>query len=142
MAMGAGVYRSGKARFASSFAEVVSYRDGKTASIAVIKDSDGELLISTNGKADASIQVRPDAPPTFDEVTMMMAATLPLAMHPAPQTAAVIGFGSGLSTHTLLGDPRLRRVDTIEIEPAMVDGAKAFGKHTARAYDDPRSHIE
>jgi hypothetical protein len=36
----------------------------------------------------------------------------------------------------------LRRVDTIEIEPAMVEGAKAFGKHTARAFDDPRSHID
>ncbi len=140
MAMSAGVYRSGRARFASSFADVVSYRDGKTASIAVIKDNIGELIISTNGKADAAIQLRPATPPTFDEVTMIMAGVLPLAMHRAPRTAGVIGFGSGLSTHTLLGDPRLSRVDTIEIEPAMVEGAKAFGTRTARVRRSQVAH--
>jgi spermidine synthase len=36
----------------------------------------------------------------------------------------VIGFGSGLTTHTLLGDTRLEQVDTIEIEEAMVQGAR------------------
>jgi hypothetical protein len=58
-----------------------------------------------------------------------------------PNHAAVIGFGSGLSTHTLLGDPRLKSVSTIEIEQAMVDGARAFGPRVARAFTDPRSHI-
>src|SRR6185369_11651778 len=32
-------------------------------------------------------------------------------------------------------------VDTIEIEPIMVEGAKLFHKRVFRAYDDPRSHI-
>ncbi|MGP1665308.1 MAG: spermine synthase, partial [Rhodanobacter sp.] len=54
---------------------------------------------------------------------------------------AVIGFGSGLTTHSLLGDPRVKSVDTIEIEQAMVDGARAFGPRVARAYTDPRSHV-
>jgi hypothetical protein len=66
---------------------------------------------------------------------------LPLAAHPDPHTAAVIGFGSGLSTHTLLGDQRLERVDTVEIEPAMYEGAKVFCPRVARAYTDPRSHV-
>jgi spermidine synthase len=141
MAMAAGVYRFGGARFESSSASVIFYRDGETASIAAVKTNDGKLIISTNGKADASIQLNKDAPPTLDEITMVMLGVLPLAMHAAPQTAAIIGFGAGQSTHTLLGDSRLRRVDTIEIEPAMVEGAKAFGTRVARAFDDPRSHV-
>jgi hypothetical protein len=41
----------------------------------------------------------------------------------------------------MLGDSRLERVDTIEIEPAMIEAAKAFGKYVERAYNDPRSHF-
>jgi len=72
-------------------------------------------------------------------VTMTMSAILPLATHPAPHSAAVIGFGSGLTTQILLGDPRLNRVDTIEIEPTMVEGARVFAARVKRAFDDPRS---
>ena len=53
----------------------------------------------------------------------------------------MIGFGSGLTTATLLGAPGLKQVDTIEIEQAMVDGANFFRPRVERAYADPRSRI-
>lgn len=139
--MASGVYRSGIARQSQAGNKVVFYRDGKTASIAVNVSNAGLVSISTNGKIDAGINTGEGAPASNDEVTMILAGVLPLLYHPQPQTAAVIGFGSGLTTHTLLGDPRLTRVDTIEIEPAMVEGARAFGKRVERAYQDPRSHL-
>ena len=37
---------------------------------------------------------------------------------------ALIGWGSGLSTHTVLGSPVPKVVDNIEIERAMYDGAR------------------
>src|SRR5690606_19436443 len=83
----------------------------------------------------------PEGKPTDDEPTMILAAALPLAMMDKPDNVAVIGFGSGLTTHSLLGDPRIKSVNTIEIEQAMVDGARAFGPRVARAYNDPRSHV-
>ncbi|MBC8007183.1 MAG: hypothetical protein H7X76_03955, partial [Prolixibacteraceae bacterium] len=52
-----------------------------------------------------------------------------------------IGFGSGLTTHTLLGSTAITSVDTIEIEPAMIEGARTFGAVVARAFNDPRSNI-
>ena len=64
---------------------------------------------------------------------------LPLVMHPDPKEVAVIGWGSGLTTHTLLGSPLPERVDTIEIEKGMYDGARVFGDRVKRAYEDPRS---
>ena len=53
---------------------------------------------------------------------MVLSAVIPLAMHPEAKTAAVIGMGSGLTSHVLLNSERLDRVDTIEIEEAMIEG--------------------
>jgi predicted membrane-bound spermidine synthase len=140
MAMAGGVYRSGLARLKPETSRVLFYRDGKTASVASMM-SNGSTMIATNGKVDASMQLAEGRPPAIDETTMVMLAALPLAFHSAPHTAGVIGFGSGLSTHVLLGDRRLGSVDTIEIEPSMVAGARVFGERNARAYADPRSHV-
>ena len=72
---------------------------------------------------------------------MTLAAAIGYAYNPDIRTAAAIGFGSGMTTHTLLGNPAIERVDTIEIEPAMVEGARQFGRRVERAYSDPRSRI-
>ncbi|HEU4664943.1 MAG TPA: spermine synthase [Dokdonella sp.] len=140
-AMSAGVYRRGEARFDANGPKVLFYRDGKTASVAVQQIPNGTRAIATNGKVDAGIGFAEDGKPSRDEITMVMAGLAPLLHHDDPRTAAVIGFGSGLSTHTLLADPRLERVDTIEIEPSMIEGARLFGKHVERAYNDRRSHF-
>lgn len=140
MTMASGVFRHGNASLAKDD-RVLFYKDGKTASVATVASNNGTVHISTNGKPDAAIRMTDNRAPTDDEPTMVMAATLPLAMLDTPQHVGVIGFGSGLTTHTLLGDPRLERVDTIEIEPAMIDGAKVFGPRVERAYTDLRSNI-
>ena len=142
-AMAAGVYRHGTARLNAEAGEtVLFYRDGKTASVAVQNlAATGIRAIATNGKVDAGIRMAEDGQPAIDEITMSMAGLVPILHHPGPKSAAVIGFGSGLSTHTLLADPRLQRVDTIEIEPAMIEGARLFGKYVERAYNDPRSYL-
>jgi spermidine synthase len=136
----AGVFRYGKTDMTGR--ELLFYRDGATASISVVRQP-GATVISTNGKPDAGLtEIR--QPPSPDEITMLMLAALPLAVHPQPEEIAVIGWGSGLSTHTLLGSPVPKRVDTIEIERAMWDGAKLFAQRNSRAYLDPRSeaHFE
>jgi predicted membrane-bound spermidine synthase len=138
--LASGVYRTGDARLPAQ-ERVLFYRDGKTASIALYETPAGLRRISTNGKVDASIAGTEDEMPTVDEPTMVLAAALPLGLHPDPRNAAVIGFGSGLTTHTLLADPRLRRVDTVEIEAKMVEAARGFGERVERAYRDPRSRI-
>lgn len=140
MTLASGVFRHGKQSLAHGD-QILYYKDGKTASVAAVASRGGSIHISTNGKPDASIQMTGENPPTDDEPTMALLASLPLAMLDAPKRAGVIGFGSGLTTHTLLGDNRLERVDTIEIEPAMMEGARVFGSRVERAFSDPRSHI-
>ncbi len=137
-----GVYRTGIPHIDLPDESVLYYKDGKTASVGVIGNKrNGRMRIVTNGKPDAALSVFDDGMESPDEMTMIMAAVLPLALHKDPKDVANIGFGSGLTVHTLLGDSRLRSVDTIEIEPAMFEGAKAFGKRVERAYTDPRAHI-
>ena len=136
--LASGVYRGGHAKLGAA-QEVVFHQDGKSATITVVRNP-SHLTIATNGKPDAAIATR-SIHATTDEMTMALAAMLPLAYRPDAQMAAVIGFGSGMTTATLLGSPAIRRVDTIEIEPQMVEGARLFGKSVEAAFVDPRSRI-
>jgi predicted membrane-bound spermidine synthase len=137
--MTSGVYRTGSATLPQG-ATVDYLRDGKTATISLV-EQDGRVTIATNGKPDAGIQMGPGiASP--DEVTAVLAAAIPLSMHPHPARVANIGFGSGLTTHTLLTSGLVKRLDTIEIEPFMVQAArKGFGPRVSNVFEDPRSHI-
>ena len=138
--LSSGVYRTGTERLPES-SELLFYRDGKTASVAVVSSPDGVVRISTNGKPDASLQFRHEGRPTADEPTMIMAGALPFGYLESLKSAAVIGFGSGMTTHTMLASPSLEVLDTIEIERRMVEGAEWFGDRVERAYEDGRSNI-
>ncbi len=140
MRMASGVYRLGLTRLPDD-AHVVFLRDGKTATVSLTRQA-GIVNIATNGKSDASINMAAPGNPTADEITMVMAAALPLAMHPAPRQVANIGIGSGLTSHVVLGSPTVERLDSIEIEPVMVEGARlGFAPRVNRLFEDPRSHI-
>jgi spermidine synthase len=135
-----GVFRTGRVPGPGEF-DVLFLSDGKTATVSVMKSRDGHsATIATNGKPDAGMRAL-EYPPLSDEVTMVMAGALPLALHPAPRSVGVIGWGSGLTTHTLLGSRHVESVETIEIEPTMHQGARLFGKRVERAYGDPRSKV-
>ena len=135
-----GVYRYGHTNAALED-EVLFYRDGKTASVSLRRTPDDVVILATNGKADASIQMDPDKPSTLDEITMTLAGTIPFAYKPDAERVANIGMGSGQTTHVLLGNPRVTNVDTIEIESEMAKASRGFGESVARAYEDPRSRI-
>lgn len=129
-----GRYSSGKGL------QLLSHQDGRTASVTLREVLPGQRSIFTNGKPDASI-VMTGGKPSLDEMTMIVAGLEPMLHVPAAKTAAIIGFGSGMTTHTVLGNPAIEAVDTIEIEPAMVEAAKHFRPVVERAFSDPRSHI-
>ena len=132
-----GVFRHGDARADSP---VVFHRDGKTATVDVGYDEKGgQMYIATNGKVDAGVNLKGEA--TTDDYTMVLLGVLPLSYHPAAKEIAVIGMGSGRSTHTLLHSPTVQKVHTIEIEPAMAEGAQQFGAATGKTFSDPRSEI-
>lgn len=138
--MASGVFRTGKATVEEG-SEVLRHRDGKTATVSLVRTRTGKVGVLTNGKYDATI-APPGEPTAADEITQVLLGVLGLASHPQAKTFANIGFGSGMTTHALLASPRPARVDSIEIEPEMVLAAReGFGDWVRRAFDDPRSHI-
>jgi predicted membrane-bound spermidine synthase len=138
-----GVYRNGVLRDNLEDVEIVYYEDGRSATISVAKYPDHMVTIATNGKPDAAIKIGNDIEDrSLDEITMMLIGSLPLAYKPDARDVGIIGMGSGLTTHTVLADPDIERVDTVEIEAKMPPAAElGFGERVERTFNDPRSYI-
>jgi len=133
------VYRTGSAEVSDGM-EVMSIRDGKTATVSLLRNG-GTILIQTNGKPDAAIEMG-NGPPASDEATQILAGALPLSMHPAPRNVANIGIGSGLTSQVLLTTDAVKSLISIEIEPFIVDAARqAYLPRVSRLFDDERSRI-
>lgn len=136
--LASGVFRHGVARVYGS--KVLFHRDGKTATVTVLESGDGTRSLLTNGKPDGA--THPTAGTvTADDHTMVLLGALGPLHHSQAKRAAVIGMGTGTSSAVLLGSPALERVDTIEIEPMMIEAARLFRPKVDAVYDDPRSHI-
>ncbi len=146
--LSAGVFRFGRLPPPGSV-EVVFYRDGRTATVSVSRHvATGHLAINTNGKTDGSLprwwfQPCSDSllrhPLASDLATEVLLPLVTAAHVPGARTAAVVGHGTGISSHILLGSPSLERLVTIEIEPEMIRGSRAFLPANRRVFDDPRS---
>jgi spermidine synthase len=137
--MTAGVFRHGDLE-ASRDARILFQKDGKTATVHLAQYGEA-LSLRTNGKSDGSIVMSGAEPRGTDEITMVLTGALPLALRPEAKSVAVIGIGTGLTTHTLLQSLSVERVDTVEIEAAMAQAARGFMPRNSAAFADPRGAI-
>jgi predicted membrane-bound spermidine synthase len=137
--MASGVYRYGRTLDPRT-SKVEYHRDGKTASVSLVRIGHA-LSLHTNGKPDASLNVTGVGPPRPDELAQVLSGALPIAANPRARTAANIGFGSGATSHVLLSSRALDAVDSIEIEPFVVEAARRFRPRNDLAFTDPRSRI-
>jgi spermidine synthase len=137
--MTAGVFRYGEVD-TSADATVLFDQDGKTATVHLVRYAEATSL-RTNGKSDGSINMDPSGERGSDEITMVLTAALPLALRPEAKSAAVIGIGTGLTTHTLLQSLAIDRVETVEIESAMAEASRGFLPRNSGAFADPRGAI-
>lgn len=134
-----GVYRYRVATLPST-SDFLYASDGKTASISLMRAANGTRVLATNGKPDASLRpLTMDA--TTDEVTQILAGSIGMAFHPQARSAANIGLGSGLTTQTLLRNPRLQVVDTIEIEEKVVEATQLLRDRVDGVFSDRRSRV-
>src|ERR1043166_1689346 len=111
--LGSGVFRDAalpaRGEYSTTF-----YRDGRTATVTVRRSPLGDVTLATNGKPDASVRASwlltdttriRRGPLRDDECTQVLLALIALAHAPQARTAAVIGQGSGMTSHLLLGSP-------------------------------------
>ena len=147
--LASGVYRYGGIPAPGEFVTTF-YKDGRTATVSVKRTDSGDVILSTNGKPDASVS--PDwmagdpkatgrRPLRDDVATQVLLPLLSLAHAPNARSAAVIGQGSGMTSHLLLASPTLRELATIEIEPEMIRASHAFRSVNNRVFTDPRARF-
>src|SRR5947207_2497665 len=147
--LASGVYRYGGIPTPGEFVTTF-YKDGRTATVSVKRTDSGDVILSTNGKPDASVS--PDwmagdpkatgrRPLRDDVATQVLLPLRSLAHAPNARSAAVIGQGSGMTSHLLLASPTLRELATIEIEPEMIRASHAFRSVNNRVFTDPRARF-
>lgn len=138
--LASGVFRSGNARLADEGSALPFHRDGKTATVTILESSNGVRSLLTNGKSDGAMHPQAKVT-TTDDPTQVLTGALGIVHHPRARTAAVIGMGTGTSSAVVLESPHVQQVDTIEIEPLMVEAAQLFRPRVDKVFDDPRSRI-
>lgn len=138
--MVSGVFRYGVLGLVTD-STVSFHTDGKTATVSLVTFPEGVTALLTNGKSDASIQMTREGDVSSDELTMTLAGAISLAARPDAERVAVVGFGAGMSTHAILGSDRVKRVDTVEIEPRMLTAARFYESRIPRAFNDPRGVV-
>ena len=134
-----GVFRSGIATHKKE-TKILFHKDGKLSTVNVIKTTDGHTVLSNNGKPDAGIRLH-DSKAGPDEVTMILLGALPIAINPQIKTVANIGMGSGQTVQTLLSYNSISKVDSIEIEEAVIEALPIFSVYSQLARFDKRSNI-
>ncbi len=122
--------------------KVIFHEDGETATIDIVKiirEKYNIFLVITNGKIDAGISTDKKNRES-DEKTMYLLGLAP-EMLKLNENVAVIGMGSGISSHMALSSDKLKNIDTVEIEKAMVKAIRNIKKYNYRVFNDKRSHI-
>ena len=148
--LSSGVYRHGSVPGTDEFLNLF-HSDGRTATVsAYVGRGDGVVVLSTNGKPDASLGPRwlserrdtltdEPIPRGRDYTTQVLAPMVSLAHRPDARSVANIGHGSGITGTAFLTRAELERVVTIEIEPVMVQGSLVFLPMNGPSLADPRS---
>jgi len=134
-----GVYRYGRPTLSSDI-KMLFYEDGKTASISLYLSDDGSRVLSTNGKPDGRMSLYAKEP-SGDDVTTTLLGAMGMAFHPEARSAANIGLGTGVTTRTLLRNPRLQQVHSVEIEQKVVDALQLMRDEVDSVFTDSRSRI-
>jgi spermidine synthase len=107
---------------------IVYYRDGLSATVAVSQAGE-HFFLRVNGKLDAGT--------AGDMPTQLMSGHLPLLLHADPKRVLVIGLGSGITAGAVARYP-IERLDVVEIEPAVVEASRFFGRLHGGVLEDPR----
>ncbi len=100
--------------------DVLYYREGLTTTVSVHSIPGNDYVyFKSNGKIDGSYG---------DALSQLMTSYVAMLLHPTAQRALVIGLGSGMSAKALATFPSLKRIEIIEIEPAMIPASKFFDR--------------
>src|SRR5262249_2798608 len=111
---------------------VLFHREGKTSTVTVVREWVDRWL-RVDGKTDASTS-------STDMVTQTLLGQIPFFFAKDPQSVAVIGYGSGVTAHSVLTHP-IRLLDIIEIERQVIEASPFFEDVNGKPLEDPRHRL-
>lgn len=111
--------------------QLVWERDGRESSVALMASESYSFYV--NGKSDGSS--------IGDAATQVMGGLLGALLHPEPRRALVVGLGTGSTSGWLGAVPSIEAVDTVEIEPAIAEVARACGPVNKDVLDNPKVRV-
>ncbi|HTY37123.1 MAG TPA: fused MFS/spermidine synthase [Bacteroidota bacterium] len=115
--------------------KILYYKEGASATVGVVQNpspAGPQNVLIINGKADASS--------IGDLPTQVLLGQVPMMLNAHPDSVLVIGFGSGVTTGSVLTHP-VKRVDCVEISPEVIAGGKFFEHVNNRPLADPRTRL-
>jgi spermidine synthase len=113
--------------FLAADGPLVDFREGMLSNVAIVRSEDAlQMMIDRwwQGQDRKTHQI--------------MAAHVPMLLHPDPRTVLVVGVGTGQTASRFLYYP-IRRLDVVDIEPVVFDLIRPHFEH--RWLDDPRVHL-
>jgi spermidine synthase len=112
--------------------DIVYFKEGRNATISVRK-GENYLGLRTNGKVDASNR--------DDMATQTIIAYLAGFHHPAPRSAMIIGYGSGVTVGAMTAFKEIEEIDCVEIEPAVFAAAPLFSEINRKSHENPKVRL-
>ncbi len=106
--------------------------EGIESSVALSKSENGIAFI-VNGRCDGNAK--------GDAGTQVMCGLIGAVLHPRPESALVIGLGTGSTAGWLAAIPSVKKVDVFELEPAILRVAKACAAVNQAALENPKLHV-
>jgi spermidine synthase len=106
--------------------------DGTESSVALTTTTGGYAFL-VNGKSDGAA--------IGDAGTQVMLGVLGPILNPSARRALVIGLGSGSTAGWLGSVPTIERVDVAEIEPLILDVARACAPVNRDVLRNPKVHV-
>ncbi len=97
---------------------IAFYEEGPHANVS-IRMLNGEPILRINGKPEASLD-------RIDQRSQLLAAYIPLLLHTDPEEILAIGLGGGVTPGVFARSPRVKNVEVVEIEPAVVKAIQWF----------------
>lgn len=114
--------------------DLLYYKPGVTATVAVMENSEGIRSLTIDGKTDASTGGKSDMR------TQVMIGQLPLLLRKNTNKVLIVGLGSGVTAGSVLTHD-VRHVDVAEISPGVIEAAAFFSEANHNALEDPRLRI-
>ncbi len=126
--------RAGIRNYAVDQYDLLYYKEGLSSVVTVARNQDTKnIWLANNGKVDASTSA--------DMPTQVMVSLLPMQFVDDPSDVLVIGLASGITAGAVTRVDAVKRLDVVELEPAIVGAAQVFAPYNNGLLTDPRTNL-